>query len=1141
MTISPLVYPDQQHIPIYLQVIGDFMLIVKQENRTQYLKYDKAKLLLVLLVFSKKPVNRSLLAEMLWPDSDTDKGRSRLRHALHLLRQALGECDREALVVSNTEISIKPNLIFFDFFDFLEPIDSSSINEIKRKTDLYSLGFLQNIKLPTSDCFLDWHRSWQARYELELAQYRHQLVAYYIENNEIATALTYVKWWLCQSPKDESCYRYLIRLLLASGDKELALRAYQQCKNMLEESFNVLPSIETQSLVQSLASGATSRSVINNIELTQRALQPIASVAITLTFASSSHLDLSVTNITTAQLQHLKDWQNRLYQWCVAHEGHVSQFHDTTLFVHFGYPTVVERPIEQALHLVQKIRSLEPPNLKIQLAVHACSVWFQSVENLDAIIAPYVLPLVWSAKSGEVLLSPQAAARITEIPIEKIATASGPVYKLGNADSYEVSATTRMFGRIRYFDRIIQQWGRYILGQTPAVILLKGQAGLGKTQLAVAVADYVRNVEGRVLFLRSKERKHTQPYHAIADWLLSQLDHEGFSFEINRDSTQTHTFQQQLAKKHQISFDTSQALFEYLLFNPLQAKGQQQAITNAFLALISEYQGGKQPICIIWDDLQWIDQQSLALLESVAQSKTKKIAFILGLSRYEAEDYPWITMQLTLPPFDAAVVARYLNQRSKIRKIAPEVKQFILQSKVDNLRYVNDILHLASLTLPYKKLPRITDSIAVAFHYCSLEIQKIVFLSVLLPDVSKETIATVFEITPKELNEKLITLSNYGVFIPHLIDKENAAGVDLVRSSILPLISEEMKKEIFNNYTALANITIATKGPAALVVAQAYQDAAKSSKPENALQSCTVFWGQWMVQHGLGNFSAGLLAAQRLEQAALQEKNTVWLGWAYYAQAQCYLWQGQPEASETLLLQAITMINAAAHSEDSLSVFAGSQSSALAYSALALTQTLLGRYSPALQNAKYAIYLAEKSKEPMARMVCGLHLLRIYYLTNNLTALEKDCQLILDAMPEAKSTNAWYGFVLSYSIVTEHLKAPCLVLLKQLEQIREGIESNMPAALDGYLCTLARCYLASNKPLKALTTLSEASAFSEQHDSVLLLPEIHCLQGDAFLMLNNTEQAHTEWHKAKKIIKEQQLLVYYSWLNDRSTPEETVS
>ena len=97
---------------------------------------------------------------------------------------------------------------------------------------------------------MDWYHSWQSRYELDLAQYRHQLVVYYLEKNDITSALTYVKWWLSQSPKDESCYRYLIRLLLASGDKELALLAYQQCKDMLEESFNTLPSPETQALIQ---------------------------------------------------------------------------------------------------------------------------------------------------------------------------------------------------------------------------------------------------------------------------------------------------------------------------------------------------------------------------------------------------------------------------------------------------------------------------------------------------------------------------------------------------------------------------------------------------------------------------------------------------------------------------------------------------------------------------------------------------------------------------------------------------------------------------------------------------------------------------------------------------------------------------
>lgn len=118
MSISPLAYLDQQRPPIYLQVLGEFTLIVHKENRTQHLKYDKAKLRLVLLAFSKKPMSRTLLAEMLWPDSDKDKGRSRVRHALHLLRQALGPCGNEALLVNHTEIGLKPSFVFFVFLIF---------------------------------------------------------------------------------------------------------------------------------------------------------------------------------------------------------------------------------------------------------------------------------------------------------------------------------------------------------------------------------------------------------------------------------------------------------------------------------------------------------------------------------------------------------------------------------------------------------------------------------------------------------------------------------------------------------------------------------------------------------------------------------------------------------------------------------------------------------------------------------------------------------------------------------------------------------------------------------------------------------------------------------------------------------------
>ncbi|QXX79189.1 hypothetical protein [Alcaligenes ammonioxydans] len=75
--------------------MGTFRLLIDGQDRSHLLSYDKVKLLLALLVLAQgQAIARVKLADMLWPESDPEQGRARVRHALYVLRQALAPCPR---------------------------------------------------------------------------------------------------------------------------------------------------------------------------------------------------------------------------------------------------------------------------------------------------------------------------------------------------------------------------------------------------------------------------------------------------------------------------------------------------------------------------------------------------------------------------------------------------------------------------------------------------------------------------------------------------------------------------------------------------------------------------------------------------------------------------------------------------------------------------------------------------------------------------------------------------------------------------------------------------------------------------------------------------------------------------------------
>ncbi|MHB0774154.1 AAA family ATPase [Halomonas sp. WWR20] len=91
---------------VQLSLLGHFSLAAGGETLTQF-SYDKVKALLVyLLLHAHQPVSRAALAEMLWPDQGVSSGRTNLRHALHCLRQSLGEDADDILSVSRQTIAL---------------------------------------------------------------------------------------------------------------------------------------------------------------------------------------------------------------------------------------------------------------------------------------------------------------------------------------------------------------------------------------------------------------------------------------------------------------------------------------------------------------------------------------------------------------------------------------------------------------------------------------------------------------------------------------------------------------------------------------------------------------------------------------------------------------------------------------------------------------------------------------------------------------------------------------------------------------------------------------------------------------------------------------------------------------------------
>src|ERR671934_181268 len=133
----------------------------------------KATALLAYLAVTGGPQARDLLVELLWPDTDPDRGRSALRRTLSTLRSALGQ-RWLAVTRSAVALDVEPDAIDVRRFRRLAAAGggrSAAIACLSEAVALHRGDLLAGFGLRDSVAFDDWQRSATAelRGELELA------------------------------------------------------------------------------------------------------------------------------------------------------------------------------------------------------------------------------------------------------------------------------------------------------------------------------------------------------------------------------------------------------------------------------------------------------------------------------------------------------------------------------------------------------------------------------------------------------------------------------------------------------------------------------------------------------------------------------------------------------------------------------------------------------------------------------------------------------------------------------------------------------------------------------------------------------------------------------------------------------------
>ncbi len=219
------------------------------------LKGRKAQALLAFLAAAPGVArSRDQLTGLLWSDRAEEQARGSLRQALAELRRALDGADPAPLEAGREAVNLDAGAVDCDVAELERLIAEGGAGSLSRVAELYRGELLEGFGA-ADPAFDDWLAVERARLsELALGALG-ALLDHLTSTGETERAVAVARRLLALDPTREPAHRALMRLYAGQGDRALALKQYQTCREVLARELDVAPEAATEALHEEIRSG----------------------------------------------------------------------------------------------------------------------------------------------------------------------------------------------------------------------------------------------------------------------------------------------------------------------------------------------------------------------------------------------------------------------------------------------------------------------------------------------------------------------------------------------------------------------------------------------------------------------------------------------------------------------------------------------------------------------------------------------------------------------------------------------------------------------------------------------------------------------------------------------------------------------
>jgi DNA-binding SARP family transcriptional activator/tetratricopeptide (TPR) repeat protein len=211
----------------------------------------KAIALLALLGVTGREHSREQLADLLWPEADSAKGRASLRRTLSVTAAAMGA----GLTITRAAVTLGLSAVQVDVREFEKLIARPDAASLERAVELYRDDFLSGFVLRSCPDFEEWQASVAEGLRQSLARGLQRLVAACIDQGDLERATGYARRWLQLDPLHEPAHQAIIRLNGWAGQRSAAMRQYRSLVRVLDRDLAVRPLPETTQLYDDVRAG----------------------------------------------------------------------------------------------------------------------------------------------------------------------------------------------------------------------------------------------------------------------------------------------------------------------------------------------------------------------------------------------------------------------------------------------------------------------------------------------------------------------------------------------------------------------------------------------------------------------------------------------------------------------------------------------------------------------------------------------------------------------------------------------------------------------------------------------------------------------------------------------------------------------